>query len=242
MAAQPEVNDQFWFDRSKDAIQNAPSQISDAGSKIATTLIWLWGAYTAAISIGAAINSKFDVPFVTGIILVLPIPLLLLGYFFANWAQVCKLVEFDPRSPTEIQQAYDRSLHIRTRRLNIAIGLAVTSAALVAIAIALASLSKPTRQFAIHGILQPQRHGADMLLLTGHFPANTSIMFRFIALDEDGWNHVSDWTRVSNVSFMSSDSGDVQVTVPLNHNPAGYHVIAEWTAGGPSASTASTVK
>jgi hypothetical protein len=242
MAAQPKVDDQFWFDQSRDAIEQASKRLTEAASRIGTTLIWLWSAYTAAVSVGSAFGAKYDIPLAAEVILVIPIPLLLLGYVFANWAQVNPLVEFDPRVPQEIIDAFSESMRIRWKRLNIAVWLAIFAAVLVATAIATASIAKPNTAFGLTALVTPKANGVDTLFVSGHFPPKTLITFRFVSNAADGWNHVGEWTRVTNKSVLSSATGELHLDSDVEHNPYGYEIISEWIDSGKTVGLTSEAK
>jgi hypothetical protein len=86
-AAKPAINDQFWFDYSKKLVTEAIQSRTDAGAKIQTLTIWLWGIYTASASVGVALSKMPYSPAVI-ILIALPVPMLIAAYWMSVWAQL----------------------------------------------------------------------------------------------------------------------------------------------------------
>ena len=71
---------------------------------------------------------------------------LILVYWGTVWVQVPIQIEFDPRSPTEIKTAYNKSVKIKSRRLSITLLGSVIAAIMVSFALIVASVSKPVKR------------------------------------------------------------------------------------------------
>jgi len=139
--ARPVIDDAFWFAYSGQVVQNAINSRNTAAANLASILPWLWSVYSASalavVGISKIVFSKFEIALV-----VAPVPVLLLAYWCAVWAQAPISVMFDPRIPTAIEQVYDRNVISKNRRLHLALALALLASILVAAAIMCAAFAK----------------------------------------------------------------------------------------------------
>lgn len=227
MPAIPKVDDQFWFDESRNALAQAAARQNEASAKVATALVWLWGVYTAAITVGTTLPAKtLELPLAVMIMLVVPIPLLLGGYVCATWAQVPPLVEFDPRSPTEIQQGFSLSMVVRRRRLAAALTMTALSALMVSLAISVASCSRPKAGPSLRAVHSTKADGAIAVAVTGVFVPSTAVHIRIVPITPSG-----DWDtkRIKTETVLSSPAGGIQIVVPMEAGASRYEVVADWT-------------
>ncbi|MBS9965073.1 MULTISPECIES: hypothetical protein [Vibrio] len=139
--ATPTINNQFWFDISKKMVEGSSDRRRNAASLLQKTIGWLWGVYTGGAFIGLGIT---DTPYsFTSIILIAsPSPLLLIAYCATVWAQIPLDVEFDPRSPTEIMEAYCKGSQIESYRLKVALVVTFLAAISVSMALVEAAVEK----------------------------------------------------------------------------------------------------
>jgi hypothetical protein len=141
MPAQPKLDDQFWFDYSKDVVEKSGTRRTEAAAKLATLLVWLWGIYTAAAAVGTALV-KENYPTWALLFVIAPVLILPLAYWAATYAQMPSVLGFDPRSPDEISEAFSQNVTEKNARLHWALWLTLLSAVFVATAIVTASLGK----------------------------------------------------------------------------------------------------
>lgn len=231
--AAPVVNDQFWFDHSKDAIVQGAERCNKAAEKLATALMWLWGIYSASVSVGVAVLDTARVESFVLVMAIMPIPVLLIGYALAVWAQVPTLPEFDPRSPTEIQMAYSRSMISRRNRLTGAISCLLASSVLVSVAIIVQSTLAPEPEMFLRAAKRTVGH-CTAVAVTRHFPPNTAIRLRVIPYLPQGQAQPREW------QFISSPTGSVQVEMPLSVTSDIFEVLATWDVDGTMRSIGTT--
>lgn len=230
----PKVDDQFWFDRSADAVTMAPTRINEAAGKVATALVWLWGIYTATVSIGITLPAKTaGLPTFTVILLILPVPLLLFAYVCAVWAQIPRHASFEPNAPLTIQREFSRDMSGRRTRLGVALALAGASAVLVSIAIMTASAVRPPptppMMPSLRAVLLPSETGPAAVAFTGSFPPATTVTFRLVPIAGSDWDKSKEVTKLS---LISTDTGIIQSEVRCVEGVKAVDVVAEWSQDG----------
>jgi hypothetical protein len=128
----PQVDDGYWFGYSKNLIDNALKLRDDTADKLQTFVGWLWTLYTTTALIG--INfAKLSMDFWSTVLICSPVGTLILVYWLTVWVRMPALMEFDPRSPDEIQSAYEHNLVEKQKRLTWTLAIVGFAAALVVI-------------------------------------------------------------------------------------------------------------
>src|SRR3954447_6229615 len=97
--ATPAINDQYWFDLSKTLADAASTVRNDAATKLQNMVIWFWGVYTTAVTVGT-ITSK-SLPHYVYALLAAPSMILILAYWMTVRAQMPAEMRFDPRIPDD---------------------------------------------------------------------------------------------------------------------------------------------
>ena len=112
----PKVDDQFWFDYSESLVNNAILRRDTAAQKIQELAVWLWGIFSAyavvALSLTEVSLDTAEQAFIAA-----TSALLFLVYWLAVWVQMPSEIQFDPRSPELISEAYVTSIRQKNRRL-----------------------------------------------------------------------------------------------------------------------------
>jgi hypothetical protein len=142
-APRPAIGDQYWFEFSRTLVDGAVSRRETAADALQKLVVWLWGIYTAAVSVGFALSGK-QLDLGTTVFLALPSALLILVYWGTVWVQMPRLVAFDPRSPTEIEQAHAAIIRSKDRRLTFTLLLSVITAGLVSLGLVVAAAGRPS--------------------------------------------------------------------------------------------------
>src|ERR1044071_644190 len=101
----PAIDDAYWFAYSKEIIEKSVGTLNDQAAKLQNLIGWLWGIYTASAAVGLTL-AKASYPVLPTVLIASPSLILVFAYWSAVDAQRGVDVEFDPRSPTEIKQAY----------------------------------------------------------------------------------------------------------------------------------------
>jgi len=216
------IDDEFWFDYSKSKVKNAMQARIDAASKIQTLIIWLWGIYTASASVGIAL-SKTSYPLPVILLIALPSPVLIAAYWVATWAQLpVPTRAFNEVMPETIAKSYETELKERKMRINIALGISIFAAVLVAVALIGASLSKQTNPPNFQAYLLT-KGGDNMIAVSGHFPADTNVIVRIAPVGKST-------TPIESEQFpyIATKSGELQQSVKLKSTADKYDVTIEW--------------
>lgn len=137
----PMVGDQFWFDESRKMVESGSENRNNAASLLQKTIGWLWGIYTGGAFIGLGL-SHTSYSLMSLVIIVSPSPVLIIGYWLSVWAQIPLAVEFDPRSPTEIMEAFSKGTDVKAKRLQWALGTSLLAATLVSAALVTATVGR----------------------------------------------------------------------------------------------------
>jgi len=220
----PALNHQYWFDASKTMVQNSSSKRLEAAKVVQTMIGWLWGVYTAGAIIGVSLSDK-ALPLKATLLIAAPVPILLIAYWLAVWAQVPVAVSFDSRIPESIREAYYRAASQTASRLNKALFAAFLAAIVVAIGLVTASVSKtdetgPTLgDFVLH---HEQSSGQNFLLINGQFAKSQKITFEIIE------NPDKSTQPIRKIEYKASEAGAGVLRVPLNDATRKVLVIGQW--------------
>jgi len=112
----PKIDDQYWFELSEQMVRNTQQGPAEAAEKLQRFVEWLWGIYTGGAVIGLTLSPQ-SFSRVQLIFIALGSFALVVVYWCAVYVQLPVTVEFDPRSPTEIQHAYKFGVAEKNRRL-----------------------------------------------------------------------------------------------------------------------------
>jgi len=129
------VDQYYWLSYAKTSITGSADKLNDAASKISNLVAVFWGIYTATFTIGVSVKTLNEPKFVI-LLLILPIPLLILSYMLALWAQmpVLSLNSVDPQIPDDVKAFYNNTIAAKKMRVNAALivfmlaGLSLTAA------------------------------------------------------------------------------------------------------------------
>lgn len=136
----PKINDAFWFEYSEDLVTSAQENRAKAAEKIRDLVKWLWPLYTTGTAIGLGLADKV-LPFWEKILIAAGGASLILVYWSTTYIELPRLVSFDPRSPTEIQAAYEEVIRAKQKWLRISVALSVLAGFLVTLALVIASVN-----------------------------------------------------------------------------------------------------
>ena len=141
----PKIDDAYWFEYSKNLLDGAQNKREAAAAAIQKLVVWLWGIYTASAAIGFTLSGK-ELSFWPAIIIAAASGALIIVYWGTVWVQVPIIAHFDPRSPTEIKDAYNNAVRTKSFRLNVTLVGSVFAAIMVSLALMVASVSKPLKE------------------------------------------------------------------------------------------------
>jgi hypothetical protein len=223
----PTIDDQYWFDLSKTLIDDSTKARNDAAAKLQTTITWFWTVYTAAITIGAALAAK-KFPWYVFVLLSLPSVVLIVAYWMTVRAQMPADVQFDPRSPDDIQTAYNNGLKKKKKALSLALAFSLLAAVVLGAALVTASVAKekvppaPQPPSLPDFTAAPQSIGnAAFVRVTGTIPSDTA---RVVVTPVDPKSDKS-IVVLAPVSAKGMLTSNVPVSAPLKK----FTVSVAWT-------------
>lgn len=217
----PKVDDQYWFELSKEMVKSAASSRNEAAAKLQSLIVWLWGIYTASAAIGIGLSkTSYSLPVI--VLIASPSAVLIGAYWLAVWVQMPIPARFDPRIPADIQRAHNEGVESKSTRLNLTIALSFIAAVLVSLALIAASLSKQATQPNFKAT-HHTKAGRNLIAFSGHFPADTNIILRISPVPPPIGP-----VKSKEFFYKVSQSGDLQVNVELDFAAEQYEVTAEW--------------
>jgi hypothetical protein len=222
------INDQYWFEFSKLLVENAQQSREKVAEKLQALVVWLWGIYTAATSVGFALSNK-DISAEILILIISGSLSLILVYWATVWIQLPIQIEFDPRSPTEIAEAYEEGMKIKDKRLKFTFLLTAFSIILVSAGFVAASTINHVASDSYD--LKAKifdNNSKSYLALTAFVGKVDKVKITVIPINENG---DKDLTNGKEFFFLPTDEGYVQVSLPLEIAPNNLLVEFEWVNG-----------
>lgn len=136
------INDFYWFSRARAMVDSAVTSREEAAAKLVTGVGWFWTVYSTVAIVGSAIV-KTAFPWWMAIALALPAVFLVVAYLLGLHVMIPFDGRFDPRSPTEIQEAFQAVVALKRRRLKIAVIALIVAAVSVVAAVLAAAVVSP---------------------------------------------------------------------------------------------------
>lgn len=222
----PKVNDSFWFDYSETLVSSAQEKREKAAGSLQKLVIWLWGIYTASAAVGFTLSDHAP-SFWPTFIIASASALLIAVYWGTVWIQMPILLEFDPRSPTEISEAHRTSVVIMNSRLRVTVFLSILAAIMVSLSIIFASVS--TEQKNLVPGFEALIHLPDkgrILALTGYVGKAEKVIVYVRPI-------LSDSTSVKTHSFalIPSENGFIQTSLSITMikpDSSNLYVTLQW--------------
>ena len=136
------INDFYWLARARAMVDSAITSREEAATKLVTGVGWFWTVYSTVAIVGTAI-AEADFAWWVAITLALPALFLMAAYLLGLLVMIPFDGRFDPRSPTEIEQAYRAAVELKRRRLRIAVIALIVAAVSVVAAVLAAAVTSP---------------------------------------------------------------------------------------------------
>src|SRR4030042_1439308 len=184
-SAKPMVDDQYWFDVSKEMVKNSDAKLDEAISKLKTLILWLWGIYTTSATVGVTVGLHFFKTTFHPLIITLmasPSAILILAYCLAVCAEMPIQTPFDPRIAKDINMAYNKQINSKTWRLYLALFFALIAAILVSFALRMITLGRLEIPFSFEATIVKVHEQTADIAFSGHFPKGVAISLRIIPL------------------------------------------------------------
>ena len=221
----PLVDDQYWFDYSKKIVDQSADSLDQAAAKIQTLVIWLWGIYTGFAAIGFTLANK-TLPWYSTLLIASTSVLLIAVYWSTVWVQLPVSLSMDPRSPTEIRRVYVALIKIKRARLKLTQFLSGISAAMVAVSLIIASMSRGAVQdeddFSASVTTVKNEH---ILALTAKNKSADKVIVSIDPLDLH-----SGTSQQTAILLPTKGDGLIEASIPLTIVGAtNFNVSLEWT-------------
>ena len=217
--ARPALDHAYWFKASQAMVENAASARIEMAKTVQTMIGWLWTVYAAGAVVGVSLSEKSFAPEVLALIAA-PVPILLVAYWLAVWAQAPIATRFDPRIPADIRNKYNWSVRIRAKRLTAALVVSLLSVVVVAAALIAASMS---RDLDTTLLLHERTTGDQRLLwIQGTFGESKDVTLEISpeTTDEPAEPEV--------ITYEIPASGSLDVRLPIEQGATRYTVTALW--------------
>jgi len=166
---------EFWLNYPKESNEDFLKAIDAGAAKLQAMVLWFWGLYTSAFTLGVSIN-YIKAPLWVLASFVSPIVLLILSYWYCVFAQLPVIVGlipqkgYDPTKEDDIRKEYDAGLKRKYNRLKGASFLTFISALFLGIALSSLPIAKketPSASIPIEVMLNDKK---DELILSGFLP------------------------------------------------------------------------
>lgn len=219
----PKIDDLYWFNFSETLISNSQERPDKAAEKLQKLVIWLWGIYTSYAAVGFALSKK-QFSILTTVLIVAASASLIVVYWCTVWVQMPLFVQFDPRSPTTIKEAYESIVKAKRYRLNVTLSISVIASIMVSIALAMSSVGQEHKQrnleFKATINLKDNR---PMLALTGTVGKTDTVTVNISPLSTK-----EKTVKKQKLIFMPMDDGLLQLSIPLETKAKELEVELEW--------------
>jgi hypothetical protein len=137
------IDDRYWLSRARTLVDNAVTSREEAAGKLVTGVGWFWTVYSTVAIVGTAI-ARMAFPWWVATVLALPAVFLMIAYLLALWVMIPYEGSFDPSSPDEIEEVYEKVVDLKRRRLKLAVFALIVASVFVVGAILTASVMRPT--------------------------------------------------------------------------------------------------
>lgn len=223
----PKVDDAYWFAVSEDLVTKSLGAHEAAAAKLQKLVVWLWGIYTTYAAVGIALAGK-SLPLWAALLIALASAALIGVYWGTFWVQApIAAYEFDPRSPDDIRYAFTGILEEREKRFKLTLAGSVIAAAMVAVALTVASTvrSEPAGARSLRLALVKNGSGSELsFVATVDKGAIAQVRIEPAPATPA---HPSTQRTV-----VASTEGLVQESVPLDASVASARVSVEWPCKG----------
>jgi hypothetical protein len=233
----PKIDDQYWFELSDQLVRNTQQGPAEAAEKLQTFVQWLWGIYTGGAAIGLTLSPQ-SFSRVQLTLIALGSLALVVVYWFAVYVQLPVAVEFDPRSPTEIREAYKFGVSVKNRRLQWTILASALAAVLMTLGLVWDKIAPPANAIAPWFDLSLHVEGKNRALaLTGEIGAagtggEISEPQKVIVKVQPAAFY-GDMKPQIYALIPFGEHGRLQTSLPIHFNTDSLNVILEWkNAGG----------
>jgi hypothetical protein len=209
----PKVNDQLWFDISKEMVQKSHVNLNNAADKLQTLVAWLWTIYTAAAAIGLAL-AKLLYPNWVIILIASPSIFLIAAYFLTAMVYSPTKIEFEVRTPEDIRKEFNRVSDRKFQFYFFALLNAIIATVLVATALVVASVIKQP----ITSYFQANLHKQELAVggQIGSSTTNYVIKIKGASIDIE-------------VPEVTLATGEIDAIVALDDQPDSLDVGIQWS-------------
>lgn len=225
----PKIDDQYWFELSEQMVRNTQQGASEAAEKLQGFVAWLWGIYTGGAAIGLTLSPQ-SFSRVQLIFIALGSFALVVVYWCAVYVQLPITVEFDPRSPTEIKNAYKLGVEEKNRRLRWTILFSGLAAMLMTLGLVWDKLNTPPSHVAPWFDVALHEQGQTRILaLTGELGSGEEMSNLSKVIVKVQSTVSSSEKQTAEFALLPlGERGRLQTSLPLDFSADSLTVLLEW--------------
>jgi len=212
----PAIDDAYWFAYSKTIVEKSIASRNDQSAKLQNMIGWLWTIYTASAVVGLNLG-KANYSFGVTLAIAFPSVILIFAYWSAVNAQSPVDLEFDPRSPTEIREAYIYAVGQKRRQFFWARFWSIVAGFFVAIVLLAGSFCKQSVSPEFGAI----KKGDEVSVWGRGIPAE-AVSINIFAKDSES-------APINKTSAPCSTRGDFATQVEVKSQAKGLVAKIEWT-------------
>lgn len=223
--ASPKVDDQFWFDYSYDTVKDSINRLNTAIERTKTFMTGLLTVFTGS-AIFTIEYKDLENPLLI-ILFALPYIIVLFGEWHATTSSLPKCVNFDPRSPDEIREAYIHTHDFKSKKLRTQVIISFTATFFVAVTLMLGFLIGNRKIMEDKKNSEPYIETSlssndNSLLITGKLPPNSNVGISLTNFFKD------DSLQVEPAYLLNSKEGVFFYSFQLDSLVVKSEVKVEW--------------
>lgn len=177
----------FWLEFGDVKIKEGFSSLNDAAQNLASVIATFWGWYTLVFTVGSSLK-KIDANGLVIFLLVAPIPLLIVAYAYATWAQMPVVVQGDSRSWTDIRDAYSLSIGKKEKRLSVATIITFLAALSLAYALTQANFTEEKKEPKLDTVVIDVSKGdVPSVIVSGDLTDGAKVTIQLDSLNGEQW-------------------------------------------------------
>jgi hypothetical protein len=232
--SKPRIDEQYWFDFSDQLVQNTQQSPAEAAGRLQELVQWLWPLFTGGAAIGLSLSGQVFSWGRVALVAAASVALVAV-YWCAVYVQLPVAVEFDPRSPTEIQNAYKIGATAKNRRLKWTMVLSIVATFLAACALVWTTVAPPPSATAPWFSASLQAHGniyrlalsgeIGMAGASGESPTSNKVLVKVQSPVSFSGSRATDEYEL----IPLGERGQLQTNLPLSFSADSAYVSLEWT-------------
>lgn len=220
------IDDQFWFDHSKDMIKQTKTGQNDAAAKLQNMIAWLWGIYSAALAVGLT-TFWHDISRLIVCLMLAPSIVLISAYWTSVWAQMPIKTTFNPEIASQIREAYLRGTRMKRRILTFALILSALGAFMLSFVIILLSATRSQDRNHMEAFFFYNADSSQVVFVYATCPAKKHVEINISNPHCDNGQSFS-----KRLMVYSGERGNIEENIEVSKFCGDVELTAEWVENG----------